>query len=55
MDYEYDDLVTNTKERIGKDEDYYLNNNKLKKLGWLPETHINNGLQKTIDWYRRLK
>ena len=29
-----------------------MNISKLKKLGWNPTISINEGLKKTIDWYK---
>tara|TARA_B100000953_G_scaffold192841_1_gene158804 strand:+ start:200 stop:1219 length:1020 start_codon:yes stop_codon:yes gene_type:complete len=40
------------KDRPGHDLRYAINSNKLrKKLKWKPKTKINNGLEKTFDWY----
>ncbi|RWR88459.1 trifunctional UDP-glucose 4,6-dehydratase/UDP-4-keto-6-deoxy-D-glucose 3,5-epimerase/UDP-4-keto-L-rhamnose-reductase RHM1 [Cinnamomum micranthum f. kanehirae] len=33
------------------DQRYFLNNQKLKKLGWSEGTTWEDGLKKTIDWY----
>ena len=40
------------KDRPGHDLRYAINSNKLRKeLKWKPKTKINNGLEKTFDWY----
>ena len=40
------------KDRPGHDIRYALNSNKLiKNLKWKPKVNINNGLNKTFDWY----
>ena len=40
------------KDRPGHDLRYAINSNKLRKeLKWNPKTKINNGLEKTFDWY----
>jgi len=40
------------KDRPGHDMRYALNSQKIKnKLKWKPQTNINEGLSKTIDWY----
>jgi CDP-glucose 4,6-dehydratase len=30
----------------------YLSSEKIKKIGWTPQVYFNEGLQKTIDWYK---
>ena len=55
-------LMNKTKEfieyvpdRLGHDRRYSLNCEKIRKLGWKPETDFNNGLKKTIMWYKENK
>lgn len=55
-------LMNKTKEfieyvpdRLGHDRRYSLNCEKIRKLGWKPETDFNNGLKKTIEWYKENK
>ena len=43
-------------DRPGHDFRYALNSNKLrKKLGWSHKVSINNGLYRTIEWYKENK
>lgn len=42
-----------TEYRQKDDENYALNGNKLKKLGWSPKYSFDEGLEKTIDWYKK--
>jgi len=51
MDYDYNTLVEVTEERRGSDFIYNLNSSKMHNLGWKPKVTIEEGLQKTIDWY----
>ena len=39
------------KDRPGHDFRYALNSNKIKKLGWRPETNLDKGLRMTVEWY----
>jgi len=52
MNYDYYDLVKVTDDRVGKDMDYELDHQKLSVLGWRPYTTLDEGLDKTIDWFR---
>ncbi|HLC99956.1 dTDP-glucose 4,6-dehydratase [Candidatus Kaiserbacteria bacterium RIFCSPHIGHO2_01_FULL_48_10] len=40
------------KDRPGHDRRYAINSGKLRKLGWKPITSFEQGLAKTIAWYR---
>ncbi|MBL7007226.1 MAG: dTDP-glucose 4,6-dehydratase [Spirochaetia bacterium] len=45
-------LLTFVKDRLGHDRRYALDHAKIKeKLGWIPETDLEDGLRKTIIWY----
>jgi len=55
-------LMNKTKEfieyvpdRLGHDRRYSLNCEKIRKLGWKPETDFDDGLKKTIMWYKENK
>ncbi len=51
----FNKLVYFTKDRIGKDKNYYLDCKKTaKKLKWRPQTKIKEGLKKTIIYYDRV-
>ena len=48
----FNKLVYFTKDRIGKDKNYYLDCKKtIKKIKWRPRTNIKEGLKKTINYY----
>jgi nucleoside-diphosphate-sugar epimerase len=41
--------------RPGETKHFFCNNEKAKRLlGWSPKTDLNEGLKKTIDWYRNV-
>lgn len=40
------------KDRLGHDRRYSLNWDKIKKIGWKPETSFKTGLEKTVKWYK---
>lgn len=42
------------KDRLGHDVRYSLENNKLKLLGWTCETSFHLGINRTIDYYKKL-
>jgi dTDP-glucose 4,6-dehydratase len=44
-------LIEYTKDRPGHDFRYSLDSNKIRKLGWTPETSFENALKKTVNWY----
>jgi dTDP-glucose 4,6-dehydratase len=47
------DLITFVSDRLGHDRRYALNCEKIKNnLGWQPHTDFDDGLVKTIKWYR---
>ncbi|MGC8657356.1 MAG: dTDP-glucose 4,6-dehydratase, partial [Thermoplasmata archaeon] len=46
-----ENIIEYVEDRPGHDVRYSLNSEKIRKLGWLPETSFENGLKKTIDWY----
>lgn len=46
-------MINFVKDRPGHDYRYALDSSKIEKeLGWRPETDIEEGLKKTIQWYR---
>lgn len=48
----YDQLITFVTDRPGHDFRYAIDASKTeKKLGWKPETSLENGLRSTIKWY----
>ena len=38
-------------DRPGHDRRYSLNSDKLRALGWKPETNFEDGIKKTVEWY----
>lgn len=40
------------KDRLGHDFRYSINTDKIRALGWRPKTKLEDGLRKTINWYR---
>ncbi|WP_142413382.1 dTDP-glucose 4,6-dehydratase [Hathewaya massiliensis] len=47
-----EDLITYVEDRKGHDRRYAIDPTKIKdSLGWYPETHFEEGIVKTIDWY----
>ena len=50
-----DKYVLYVNDREFNDKRYFVNNDKLKALGWEPTIGIEEGLLKTIDWFENLK
>ena len=48
-------LIKYVNDRPGNDLRYSLDSSKLNALGFKPEVDINEGLNKTIDWYKNNK
>lgn len=44
-------LIQFVEDRSGHDFRYAINAQKIKNLGWKPETSFDSGLEETIDWY----
>jgi dTDP-glucose 4,6-dehydratase len=42
-------------DRAFNDERYYINSDKLRSLGWSPQISFDDGLKKTVQWYRQRK
>jgi dTDP-glucose 4,6-dehydratase len=45
-------LVRHVDDRPGHDRRYAMDDSKLRSLGWAPEHTLDEGLPRTIDWYR---
>jgi len=46
------DLILHVEDRAGHDQRYAINSSKIKdSLGWMPKINLEQGLEKTIDWY----
>jgi dTDP-glucose 4,6-dehydratase len=47
-----DSLVRHVEDRPGHDRRYALDDSKLRSLGWTPATGLEDGLARTVEWYR---
>lgn len=47
-----DEMVEYVKDRAGHDFRYAVNSEKLRKLGWAPFLSFDEGLRRTISWYK---
>ena len=48
-----DDLIEFVADRLGHDRRYALDTRKItSELGWRPEVNLDEGLVKTVEWYR---
>jgi len=45
-------MIKYVDDRRGHDWRYAIDSSKIKKLGWKPIIEFNEGLRKTIDWYK---
>ncbi len=45
-------LIEYVTDRPGHDRRYSLSSEKLARLGWRARTHFDEGLARTVDWYR---
>ena len=46
-------LIEAVADRQGHDRRYCLDTSKLRGLGWTPQVAFEQGLERTVDWYRR--
>lgn len=46
-------LITPVADRPGHDRRYCLDTTKLRGLGWSPREPFDDGLRRTVEWYRR--
>jgi dTDP-glucose 4,6-dehydratase len=46
------DLLTLVSDRPGHDRRYAVDTRKIKALGWKKKVPFNEGMQRTVDWYR---
>lgn len=47
-----EELIERVKDRPGHDRRYSIDCRKLKKLGWEPKTGFEDGLTRTVSWYK---
>jgi dTDP-glucose 4,6-dehydratase len=45
-------LIKPVQDRPGHDRRYCLDTTKLRALGWAPQMDFDDGLRRTVDWYR---
>jgi dTDP-glucose 4,6-dehydratase len=45
-------LIEHVTDRLGHDRRYSLSSDKVRALGWEPLTRFEDGLPRTVDWYR---
>jgi dTDP-glucose 4,6-dehydratase len=45
-------LIRYVEDRPGHDRRYALDTSKLQALGWKPEVDFEEGLRRTVAWYR---
>lgn len=51
MNYDIEDLIVNSKDRLGKDKNYFLNSDKIRdQLKWKDNIKLDKGLKKVINW-----
>jgi dTDP-glucose 4,6-dehydratase len=51
IDIDFNDLIHETDERMGKDQSYKLNSNKVREeLGWKEKIKLEEGIASTIKW-----
>jgi dTDP-glucose 4,6-dehydratase len=48
-----EDLISFVPDRPGHDWRYALDSSNTRKLGWKPKMSFEEGLKKTVEWYRR--
>ena len=45
------ELIHFVEDRPGHDFRYSLNSSKLRSMGWIEKTSLEDGIMKTVDWY----
>jgi dTDP-glucose 4,6-dehydratase len=50
---DFESAVDVAPERLGKDSAYWLNSDKMRRLGWTDRISLEDGLAEVIDWARR--
>eukprot|EP00483_Globobulimina_turgida_P011458 UN11480 len=48
---EYKNYISFVRDRLFHDTRYYMNGDKMKKLGWETKIPFKDGLKQTVDWY----
>jgi dTDP-glucose 4,6-dehydratase len=45
-------LIEHVTDRPGHDRRYSLSSDRARSLGWHPQTHFEEGIERTVNWYR---
>ena len=45
-------LIEHVTDRLGHDRRYSLSSEKVRGLGWEPQVGFDEGLRRTVEWYR---
>lgn len=53
LEIRFEDLVKISPGRKGEDNQYWLNSNKIKKLGWKQKISLDEGVQDMVDWVKK--
>jgi dTDP-glucose 4,6-dehydratase len=46
-------LIKFVEDRLGHDMRYSIDTEKIRKMGWRPETRFEDGIERTVQWYRQ--
>ena len=50
---EFEDIVINSNDRLGKDQSYFLNSNKIRSsFNWEEKYSLNDGILETANWIK---
>ena len=54
IEVNFSELVEESEERLGKDQSYMLNSDKIRKeLGWKDTINLEEGIASTVKWIDR--
>lgn len=51
----FDDFIENTPARFGEDRQYWINSEKIRALGWTPESSLKAGIGRVYEWIKQYK
>jgi dTDP-glucose 4,6-dehydratase len=51
----FSDFIEDTPARFGEDRQYWINSEKVRALGWTPETSLKAGIGRVYEWVQRYK
>lgn len=52
-EHKHSEHIQTTRDRPFNDKRYAVNGDKLRGLGWVQQTQFEQGIQTTVDWYRK--